>query len=146
MKFCRLLWPLYVSLCELLIAVITRDNVYVTVVWYLYAQLVWSMHVCNYYSLIAVAHSLCYLTCCSTAMRLSQLLCFGSLASQEGSEWHIRRVLTRFRQLSRAQQAQPVPVGSSSSSFIIIIIIINIFVKLHRQSYRGAVNESIRRR
>jgi len=29
---------------------------------------------------------------------------------------------------------------------IIIIIIINIFVKSHRQSYRGAVNESIRRR
>jgi len=30
--------------------------------------------------------------------------------------------------------------------FIIIIIIINIFVKRHRQSYRGAVNESIRQR
>ena len=31
-------------------------------------------------------------------------------------------------------------------AIIIIIIIINIFVKRHRQSYRGAVNESIRRR
>ena len=28
----------------------------------------------------------------------------------------------------------------------IIIIIINVFVKRHRQSYRDAVNESIRRR
>ena len=33
-----------------------------------------------------------------------------------------------------------------SECCIIIIIIINIFVKHHRQSYRGAVNESIRRR
>jgi len=37
-------------------------------------------------------------------------------------------------------------VELNQNLIIIIIIIINIFVKRHRQSYRGAGNESIRRR